>query len=181
MGNDGRGKDDLGMPREERIGEAPAAVPLTREFPPTDAELELLDKLRRAEHTGIDSLMLAVMNGRDINKPFVINACLDLIQHVRRLEQQSGAVSQNASRQIATTTERIAKLEKAVDEEFETINKQHIENVAKIIQRVDDIAKILSDTIQWLGLAWSKRTRSSLPKMPEPSAVTKAQVGGGAP
>lgn len=170
MGNDGRGKDDLGMPREERIGEAPAAVPLTREFPPTDAELELLDKLRRAEHTGIDSLMLAVMNGRDVAKPFVINACLDLIQHVRRLEQQSGAVSQNASRQIATTTERIAKLEKAADEEFEELHRS-----------ARDVRKILSDTIQWLGLAWPKRTRSSLPKMPEPSAVTKAQVGGGAP
>ncbi|MBN1774524.1 MAG: hypothetical protein JXB32_24905 [Deltaproteobacteria bacterium] len=148
MGGDGRGKDDVGIAKEERSGKPPSPTPTTREFPPTDAELEFLDRLRKADAIGMDSLLLAVMNGRDVVKPFIVNGLMDLHQHLRRLEQQVNAAAQNNASAQRETKARLEQLEKGVDEE---------------IQKVIDSARFAAEMSKWLSLPWMQRRKTPKP------------------
>ena len=156
MGGDGRGKDDVGIQKEERIGKPPSPTPTTREFPPTDAELELLDRLRKADAIGMDSLLLAVMNGRDVVKPFIVNGLMDLHQHLRRLEQQVNSAAQNNASAQRGTKARPEQLEKGIDDE---------------LQRSLDLGKYAADLADWLALPWSKRRKAPRPTRPTPTAA----------
>ncbi len=159
---DGRGKDDLGMSKQEILNR-PKAAATTREFPPTDDELVLLDRLRAADAVGIDSLMLRVVNaGTDVNKPFVINAILDIIQHVRRAEQQIAAGVQNNSAALRKAAEDLAKLDQAVGKEIEVLEA----NVEVSVRRSTALAHYAADLADWLALPWMKRRKAPRPQRP---------------
>lgn len=155
---DGRGKDNIGMSKQEILNR-PKAAATTREFPPTDDELALIDRLRTADAVGIDSLMLRVVNaGTDVSKPFVINAILDIIQHVRRSEQQIAAGAQNNAAALRKAGEDLAKLDRMVNEETEILDTAVREAAA--------VARYAADLADWLALPWRKRRKAPRPQRP---------------
>ena len=125
-------REDVGIAQEHRIGRPPGLAPSTRDVPPTDEELLFLDRLRNADTIGSDGLMLEVMRGKDITKPAVINACIDLIQYQRRMDagleqlrkqfaQEQVLRSQSIKGAEDSAGEQIAELEKKIGQHAEDL------------------------------------------------------------
>jgi hypothetical protein len=158
----------------------PPAPPTTKELPPTVAELQLIDRLRKGTAYGRDAFMLEVMLGHKAGNLDFGNALLAVIQHQQGQDNFAQDWSQRLAREQTTIRGRFDSLEKATSGECEelrttitnatTRTKDHLGYLEDMVHLQH---QFLVDLLAWLGLPWSKRFREDLPDLPERKPLEK--------
>ena len=182
--NGSTGGRDLGMKKEERIGEPPRATPTVKEVPPTDEELKLIDRLRQASAIGRDAFMIAVMSGNDITKPTTINAVLNIIQQQDRHEKGIQQLADETARRLNDIRGTLSTLGKDQDEENARIHELIGKDRAKAIEvrewaereigalgdsvnRINNAIRLAYDyacrSLAWTMLPWIERRKQDRP------------------
>lgn len=161
-------RQDIGIEQENRVGKPPSPTPSTREVPPTDDELRLIDRLRNADAIGSDGLMLEVMRGRDITKPAVINACMDLIQHQRRMDGTLDQLRKNFAQEQVTRSKSVKDAEDAAGEQIAKLEQK--------IEALDKASRWHDELLQWRSHNWLYRVLHR-GQRPKPAAAAEKQKG----
>ena len=151
--------------KEERSG-GPRPCPTTREVPPTDEELLFIDRLRKADAIGGEAFMMSVLSGNDITKPTTINAVLDILRHLERLEKRAQATDERLAAQVAHLDGKIRDTEKMVGEEVKGLEAE--------IQKATATIDAVRARLPW----WFRRGKDRVVP-PKSEQVAPSEAGAG--